>query len=443
MAQSRLKLDFSLSTMEQRQEFLNNYIQQLERKNIRLTNDELEMCGNYLLWGRDTDGKNEVQHKNVYINSKNSPWTTEPDHDSLDALLEIPTFNENSIRWPHQTQYTTPKETFSRKDALRDCPDSLRPTLLELFHDIDTLEYTLNLYELKNGKRKNPPRPELVSRLSEEEKDDLAAQSEKLNNYSYLKKRHLLVELRRQQYTLRDSYKPTLIFENMHTTQLPVDPPKFGAEIQVLPLGLFEDNHLGTLIFQDLDNLQIPKDETDLHLISKIIWSPAQDVYFDFRRLEHVYELFQQYFEVDEAINRETSTIDTSLEGLLRTLLYYTKLAQLTDIQEEILKLKIQKKKNSEIANYINEKYGKSYTDNYISTIFRQKIIKAINEAAAYHLLVFQNIFFEEEFKKCNTCGRLLLKDPHNFVRKARAKDGFTNRCKDCDRLARQMAKGD
>ena len=113
------------------------------------------MCGNYLLWGRDIDGKNEVQHKNVYINSKNSPWTTEPDHDSLDALLEIPTFNENSIRWPHQVQYTTPKETFSREEALSDAPLFLKQTFEDLFNSIDRTELLINFYELGIGKRKN------------------------------------------------------------------------------------------------------------------------------------------------------------------------------------------------------------------------------------------------------------------------------------------------
>ena len=99
--------------------------------------------------------------------------------------------------------------------------------------------------------------------------------------------------------------------------------------------------------------------------------------------------------------------------------------------------MKIAKKKNQDIANYINKKYNKSYTANYISTIFRQKIIKQINEAAAFHKEIINNIFFEENFKKCSCCGKILLRSTENFVKKSRAKDGFAGRCKRCDKIAR------
>lgn len=438
----RLRLDFTIPDAVGRQEFLRDYLQTIEQKGIRLTDEELEMCGNYLLWGRDIDGKNEVQHKNVYINSKNSPWTTEPDHDSLDALLEIPTFNENSIRWPHQTQYTTPKETFSREEALQSAPAFLIPTFENLFNSIDRTELIINFYELGVGKRKNQPRSELLEKFSDEELENIRAAASCLNNYSYLKKRHSLVELRRQQYTLKDSYKPVLFFENGHDTQIAPDPIRFGADIPVLPLGLRSGDRKSLVIFQDLNKLNVELDEEDLKLISNQIWSQnTSAAAFDFQNLEHVYQLFMLYFEVKEEVDRNTSDVDSSLKALLDTLSYYIDFAELTDIQREILQLKVQKKKNLEIAAYINKKYGKTYTDNYISTIFRQKIIRAINEVAAYHLLIMENIFFPEEFKKCNTCGRLLLKDSHNFVRKARAKDGYTNRCKDCDRDARKAQK--
>ena len=113
-------------------------------------------------------------------------------------------------------------------------------------------------------------------------------------------------------------------------------------------------------------------------------------------------------------------------------------LLQITEPQLEILRFKEQHKKNSDIADYINKKYGKSYTANYISTIFRQKIIVKINEAAELHRDTIENCFFPENFKKCTDCGRILLLDSRNWVRKARSKDGFQNRCKICERKARK-----
>ena len=107
----------------------------------------------------------------------------------------------------------------------------------------------------------------------------------------------------------------------------------------------------------------------------------------------------------------------------------------------DILRQKISKQKNQDIALFINKKYHKTYNANYISTIFRQKIIAAINEAAALHYEIMINIFFPENFKKCKQCGRTLLLISNNFVRKTKSKDGFVSRCKQCDKKNRQEKK--
>ena len=43
--------------------------------------------------------------------------------------------------------------------------------------------------------------------------------------------------------------------------------------------------------------------------------------------------------------------------------------------------------------------------------------------------------------KTCTKCGRHLLRDPINFVRKSRAKDGLSNHCKACDKRDREEKK--
>jgi hypothetical protein len=89
----------------------------------------------------------------------------------------------------------------------------------------------------------------------------------------------------------------------------------------------------------------------------------------------------------------------------------------------------------------VNKKYNKSYTANYISTIFRQKIIPHINETVSLHAKIIENLSFPENFKKCNGCGKVLLIDSQNFVRKSRSKDGFATRCKNCDKDERKKKK--
>ena len=103
--------------------------------------------------------------------------------------------------------------------------------------------------------------------------------------------------------------------------------------------------------------------------------------------------------------------------------------------------LKLKKNPNQKIADFINQKFQKTYTANYISTLFKQKIIGEINAAAAYHEELIRNLFFPENFKNCRVCGRTFLISTKNYCRKSRSKDGFSNRCKECDRDERNRKK--
>lgn len=85
-------------------------------------------------------------------------------------------------------------------------------------------------------------------------------------------------------------------------------------------------------------------------------------------------------------------TIDNSTTQLLQTLLYYIDRTFLNDSQKLILDLKLKRVKNQKIADIVNEKFNKTYTANYISTIFKQKIIPKINDAARLHEKIVENL---------------------------------------------------
>ena len=258
--------------------------------------------------------------------------------------------------------------------------------------------------------------------------------------------RHELVELRREQYTLRDSYRKIMFSQPTedYTEPFTLD---FDVSVDVFPLGLRYDDATSAHVFRtwrELDPDSIS--ETDLRLISDLYWKKEQSApsasksnqpnWFDFRELEHVYQLLNYLFELRDSAEEDTNFSNTS--PLLRTLQFYIDHSELSDIQREILDMKLHKKKNTDIAWDINHKYNKTYTPNYISTIFRQRIIPRINEAAIMHKEIISNIFFPENFKRCSTCGELKLRCPENFTRKSRANDGFSSRCKICEKKARQ-----
>ena len=395
----------------------------------------------YLLWGKDPiTGKNGKQ-EGLELRTKHGTWDDSP-VDSLEQLLEQPTFNEASLHPLGTTRYATKREVFSREEALREASPTVRQSLLALFSEIDRLDFMCEEYDLLHGKRTKPIRAELLRRFSEEELCTLRERVTHWNQYHYLKQRHQLVEMRREQYTLRDSYRKTMYVQDddAYTEPVVVD---FDAGIEVLPLGLFSTELLPGAIFRkwaELNPQNTP--EEFLQDISDLYWKKQQfapsasQQWFDFRELEHVYQLLNWLNELEEAVLRANA--ESNLSDLLRTLQFYVDQADLSDIQREILDMKLHKVKNVDIAWDINRKYGKTYTSNYISTIFRQRIIPKINDAAKYHEKVISNIFFEEEFKQCSTCGETMLRDACNFTRKSRANDGLSSRCKRCEKKARQ-----
>ena len=439
---NRLHLDFSIPGTIERKDFVDQYVQRPEFILKPLTDDELETIANYILWGKDSDGLSCSQRGEIQIETRNKTWQRD-DTESLDAMMESPTFNEASLRRPTEARTRVAREVFDRQKALEECPEHMRAAFTDLFDRIDKLEMAIHFYEFAHGKRKEPPRTALTKRFSEEDVNAVRAISSTWNQYKYLKQRHLIVELRREQFTLRDSYI------EKHLRHTPPEPDlepvnlDFGAEIPVYPIGLVGEP-FSDLVFRPHFQLNpFAYNEKELDALTHYYWKKKDAarpmLFFDFGDLEHVYELFGQLNELEEEI--DALPLESNLKKLLDTLRYYIALTDLSEVQAEILDLKINKVKNQDIAELINKKYGKSYTANYISTIFRQKIIPQINETAQFHAFVIENMCFEENFKKCNSCGEWLLIDATNFVRKSRSKDGFSTKCKKCDRIDRQKKK--
>ena len=433
---NRLNLDFNIETAADRTTFVQDYLSQLA---FTPTEEELETIANYILYGKDPDGKNLVQKKQIEITPKHKTWQSKPDIDSLEELRESPLFDESTITTPSTITMAIKKTTtppFSRSEALKKAPSFLKEDYRSLFTSIDELELTCAYYDLEHGRRKEPPREILLTRLGPSRSADCAAMATSLPQWRYLKLRHLLVELRKQQYTLSDSYQNRILPHITRGDYTGRYHSGLGTDVEVYPLPLNETTYTTYLSEQELTTKKWSED--DLDKITHLCWRepPTDRFYIDFRELEHVYNLFMFLFELEYA--PETEHLDNIIKDLLRTLDFYIDFAQLSPIHQEILKMKCAKQKNQTIATYINQKYNKSYTANYISTIFRQKIIKQINDAATYHLEILRNLPFEENFCVCNKCGRTLLLSSRNFVKKTRSSTGFSRRCKKCDKIERR-----
>jgi len=430
---NRLKLDFTIPDIYGRKRFVEDYLEENFPEG-KLTEKELETIANYMLYGKDIDGENVVDRGEIEIETRYSTWSKKP-VESLDGLLESPTFSENQIQGPNQPHYRTPKVVFSREE------NSHITELHDLWKQIDALELVLNFYDLAHNKRKKDPRKDLLDRFTPEQIENAKQKAASLKLYSYYKMRHLLVELRREQYTIRDSYVTEITPKTPYRAPVFLnDHIPFEDTVPVLPLGLFNDTPMAQRIFSKVTNDSFNEDS--VKQISSFYYEQKSHTgaatLLDFTNLEHIYNLFLYCFELEED---SLDDPETTTPFVLKTLNFYVEMAELDEVQIQILNLKKRRVKNQDIADSINKQFNKTYTSNYISTIFRQKICMRVAEAAQYHALLIENLAFPENFKNCNTCGVLLLRDTHNFVRKARASDGYSNRCKKCDKAERQSKK--
>lgn len=440
MPKNRLKLDWKITDAQGRADFVQEYVKTLD---FEPNEEELEVLGNYLLFGKDEDGKNGVQKGDYQIETRFKAWTPyEPL--SLEELQESPGFNEGYLQ-PIAADTIIPKITrqvFDREEALAKTEGQLREDFLSLFSQIDETEYLIGIYELGIGKRNKPIRAELINRLGAETCARLADKARTLNRRAYLFKKHELVDLRSQQYILAESYTDNSIVSRDYRwyTEAPVQ--RLDADIPVYPFGFFYEGN--NLIFKSEEELCADAfSEKELWEISELVNRERKTggFFLDFENADHIYGLLMNLEEIYYGLNDQD--IDSNDQFLVKTLDYYIGFADLSELQIDILKMKVQKRKNQEIVEFVNQKYDTNYTANYISTIFRQKIIKQIVDAVSYHRRIVENLFFPENFKKCNCCGRSYLVDGRNFVKKTRARDGFSNTCKRCNRDDRERRKKD
>ena len=86
---------------------------------------------------------------------------------------------------------------------------------------------------------------------------------------------------------------------------------------------------------------------------------------------------------------------------------------------------KIDGKQNAEIKELLNDEFGMTYTVEYLSSLWRNKIPKMIAEKAKENYLVWYYTFKEYgKWKKCSRCGQIKLAHNRFFSKNNTSKDG-------------------
>lgn len=101
-------------------------------------------------------------------------------------------------------------------------------------------------------------------------------------------------------------------------------------------------------------------------------------------------------------------------------------------IYQRIVELKIDKAQNADIQIVLNKEFGTTYSAEYISSLWRNKIPKMIAVAAIEDFLTWQYNINNYPMKRCTKCGQ--LKPAHNqfFSINKSSKDSLYSICKKC-----------
>ena len=437
MPQNRLNLNFKLDLRSERLDYVKAYLNSIR---FEPTSEELDLIAKYILWGKndlsERDGVARLKTDGVELESRRSEWNRSAQLESLDELLETPGFNEAILDRPVTRRV---RETFSRSAARRTAPTSVLSALESLWRSIDTTELETSFYDLAHAKRTSPIRPQLLARFTPSEIDAIRTQAASLTQFKYLKLRHELVELRQQQYTLKDTYSQSV---GAFLTPEPLV-HSYATIETISPLNFIAP--ASTPLFKSVFNplrFCAPNDfnESDLKKITSILWTaPAAPDHgaIDFTNPDHLNALYTLKYDLEDLVKSQTLPIDSNLESLLVILKCYESLARLGPMHLRILELKTKHFMNQQISEDLKKNFGKLYHPNYISTLYWKKCIGEIGEAARRHRLVVENLCFPENFKQCKDCGEILLLDEVNFVKRSRSKDGFSPRCKRCEKIKR------
>ena len=375
----------------------------------------------YILYGKDEEGQNAVQRGDTLDNNKryNSYKKKDDKALSLEEILDNPFIDQQQIKPMHQRDaYVRPRPSIKRpkydkEGNIVDIGDGDIPGMWEVWDSIDRLSHWI---------------AQLEGKIPPEEGVEIFDDS-----YRLYRLKHNLIDIRRTQYYLKDSYKPEIHF-------LAIDHPKTqyydwcGDAFYWMPYDKWKErvnNALTSNISRDLKDYETRGEGDQL----EVKWVVRHHT-FDWENPSHVRALINQYDTLYESLKDK---LDTYGRTLIWDFERYCELANLTPIRTFILKCKIDKMPYVEIIEELDRKFNLTYNINHLSTILTKEIPKKIAEVAKKQRLLIETPISQK--KRCRECGKLLPMDAVFFGHNYANPDTWQHRCKICEKQLR-ISKG-
>lgn len=152
----------------------------------------------------------------------------------------------------------------------------------------------------------------------------------------------------------------------------------------------------------------------------------------DFKNWRHVAALLRGYGKLKTKVCDEVwgsmYWVLVDLEGVIERAL-----AEEYPMLRDILIGKVEGLSNDDIQEGLEVEYGESFSVEYISSLFNNKIPKLIAEQAEKEELLWYYMEVEKgSWKKCNRCGEVKLLHRIFFSKNNSSKNGFYSICKEC-----------
>lgn len=384
----------------------------LDNLNSTPSNSDLELMANYILYGKDENNTNAIQRKETYEEKKryNSFKKASEKVESLDAIMDNPMMDQIGFKAMDEKYVykkikpSIKRPKFNKEGQIIDPGDSQIPGMEQLWEAIDRLQKIINIADGKIPPDENP----IIT-----------------DSYKLYKMRHQLIELRRDQYYLKDLFAPTIKFLNCKPT-----PPQ--------------------LIDWDNDSFYwISKEEWEKKVNSSYIkvsknpndyewredgmvkWVVRHHT-FDWENPTHIKYLIDNYSAIWQmAYDQPYSDARILIMDFDR----YQTMADLSPLRQHILNRKIDKWTYLNILRELDKKWNIQYNENHICTIVTTEIPQKIAKIARRNRLLLETPI--EERKTCTICKRALPKDYLFFGKNSGRRDGFSSSCKECEKKRR------
>lgn len=347
--QQQTKLDYSVETVEERLAIVNKILEENPEPNEHY----LEIMANYLVRPIDKAEAKEQKKKIISDNRRETVKKHEISYEGLAASLES---GEDGIYNLIGDKQRVTKMNTKRPITQQDIDEI--PPLKQLREDIE--------FWLRQGSRAVGRRAYQI--------------------------RQFIIDMRKFQYVIRDSYKPPIAFTN-------ITPTKYVCKIHEK----FWIEPDGTVKFEGASFCNPRVCSAVLCNYSRLKEEGWDDLEGD---MQFFMSAFDKYCEM--AFKDEP-------------------------ILEQIVIDKIDGLQNNEIQEHLDKKFGMSYSTEYISSLYRNKIPKLIAAAAEDDYI--QEWFLNHEkgtYKKCSRCGEVKIAHPKYFSKNSTSNDGFYSICKEC-----------